>query len=584
MHFLCNQRRRGRGEKKNLDSSKASLEKSGEKVILELYPWIKPLAVQFFSGGIRDEKIIEDLTYAPHSNRINFENNVSLLMKVREACIKSPLLWSKTQKNKLPYERKKLILDQVKDVETDLAGQKEIGRIEGMRNKISEKSDEILRTEAEVLASTLADRLPSKVHNNLMVLFEKYANVEILTPQPHGMRNIYNPLKKCMGPHIHLVASDLVDFLLIDVEGTLDESESNSIEKDSDTGSCSGDHRIQKSWKEWDLNRDALVKASIASYNAYHELHQVLTKDAKREKALKIQESKDEMELDSIIDQVTLNWEQKEENASKAKLKVRKKISLTFQCTMMNDKFGPFSRTDSANHSYFSLRPGNSVSGICPDLLPLLPETGKTILVDNLPIDITEEEIRSLYSRCGQVQSVRIFNLRPDLDPGELTPQQLRQKRKKTRLSGAQATKRRGRQITPVHALIQFKDEDGYQAATIDILRIFGMVIRRHPANSIPAYSLNSLYIENLPVETSIDLQDKLNALFHPDMDLFHDIGSNINSQPTSCTLEFPSFEVADYAYQLMKKNDFWSNDCIINWMKTPKDAMRYWRRENIDP
>merc|ERR1740124_260663 len=536
------------------------------------------------------EAAVQDSTYAPCSNRASFERNVSLLMRARKACIESPLVWSKTAQTSKSADR--VVGSHGTDDEPPgSVHDHEHDRTERARDNLSETSDDTLRAEAVVFASALADRLPPKAHDNLMVLLDGYASAQIIappSPPSYGTRHIYNPLKKCVGPHIHLIASDLVDFFGIDVvvhHQTPPESQRyDGTEEVGGTGSCDGDPRIRKSWTEWRSNREALVEASVASYDAYHKLHQVFTNDAKREKAIRAQEGRDEMELDSIIDQVKLNWEQKEENAANAELKVRKRINLTFQCTMLNDRFGPFSRTDSANRTYRRLPPGNSVSGVCPDLLPLLPSTSTTILVDNLPIDITEDEIRSLYSRCGRVHSVRIFNLRPDLDPGELTPQQLKTKRKKTRLSGAQATKRRGRQITPVHAMVRFEDEDGYRAATIDILCIFGMVIRRHPANSMPAHGLDSLYIENLPGGTSLDLLEKLNDVFHPNMFLFLDIGSTIGAQPTNCTLRFPSFEVADYAHRLLEEADWGSDGCIINWMKTPKDAMRYWRRENIDP
>ena len=72
-----------------------------------------------------------------------------------------------------------------------------------------------------------------------------------------------------------------------------------------------------------------------------------------------------------------------------ANLKVRKKIHLTFQYTMLSNRFVSISRTYSANCMYFHLHPNNSISGVCPDLLSLLPETDNTILTN----------------RCGSRQS-----------------------------------------------------------------------------------------------------------------------------------------------------------------------------------
>ena len=86
-------------------------------------------------------------------------------------------------------------------------------------------------------------------------------------------------------------------------EETLNKSESNDgTEKDGGIGSWSGGLRIRKSWNEWSLNCETLINTSITSNSVYYILHQVFAKDAKREQAIKVQEGKNEVELDSIID------------------------------------------------------------------------------------------------------------------------------------------------------------------------------------------------------------------------------------------------------------------------------------------
>ena len=134
--------------------------------------------------------------------------------------------------------------------------------------------------------------------------------------------------------------------------------------------------------------------------------------------------------------------------------------------------------------------------------------------------------------------------------------------------------------------MITFKDTEGFDRATKHMLCIFGMVIRRFAAKSFPARKIRKLYIENIPDGYfAIDIEEKLSKALHPHMYLSLEIGQHVNSQPRNLTLSFPSFEVAHYAYQNLKKLDFESEECTINWMPTPKNSMAHWTREIVpDP
>jgi len=637
--FMAAKRQRKKRNKKNSDASTNYPEDSEVRGKLD-YPWIKDLVVNFFAGdpcGKKCEKDRQDPTYAPYSNRTDFEKNVLILMKAREVCIESPLLWSDAVKKKLshPRQRQKHLL--VKDdekvggsqekiigedhsIELESDNQQAINipwQREDKRNVHNDKSKEEIRTEAEALASILADHLPRKAHDKLLKLLDRYAHGAILsssvnqtreltdeihnnssdsinsTSRPFRIKFLFKHVKKATGTHIHLIASDLTNFFYMEGSETIrysasafdtgDTSKENAKEENGDIESYSYDPRIHYSWEEWSANREKLVNASLSSYTTYCELQEALAKDAAVKNELELQKEADEKELESIINEVKRSEEAKEK---KEVAREKKRVNLSFQCIMLNDRFGPFTKPGSSCRIHFSRSPVNKINEICPDLLPMLPETHKMILVDNLPIDVTEEEIFMLYSRCGEVEYVELYNLRPDLDPGELTTAQQKEIRKRNRLSGAKATKRRVRPRTPVHAIIKFKSEAGYTVASNDMLRIFGMVIRRHPVRSIPAHTLDSLYIENLPPGfIPLDLLEKLNNLFHPDISVFLDIGNKIHAQPKSFTIKFPSFEVAAHAQQQLKQIDFGSSECTINWVETPKDAMKYWRREiGVDP
>jgi hypothetical protein len=113
----------------------------------------------------------------------------------------------------------------------------------------------------------------------------------------------------------------------------------------------------------------------------------------------------------------------------------------------------------------------------------------RVVFVNNLPIIVGEEEIDKIYSRCGPLDSIQLFNFRPDLDPGPITIKQLRQHRMNKSLRNknsflhGKSPHRRPR--TPVYGILCFQTNKGYRIATSQELCIFGCIICRHPLLSI---------------------------------------------------------------------------------------------------
>ena len=144
----------------------------------------------------------------------------------------------------------------------------------------------------------------------------------------------------------------------------------------------------------------------------------------------------------------------------------------------------------------------------------------RMVFVNNLPIDTTVEEIDQIYSRCGALDSIQLFNLRPDLDPGPLTKAQLAERKRNSRLKNKysnDATFQQQRPRTPVYGMLTFKDAEGYKTATCPELSIFGCVIRRHPVMSIKPEDVTTLYLENIPQNLySMDVEYKLARCLHP--------------------------------------------------------------------
>lgn len=243
----------------------------------------------------------------------------------------------------------------------------------------------------------------------------------------------------------------------------------------------------------------------------------------------------------------------------------------------------------------------------------------RIVFINNLPIDTTEEEIDQIYSRCGPLDSIQLFNLRPDLDPGPLTKNQLQERRRKNKLRNKNlftpySKNDNKRPRTPVYGMLRFQTAKGYGVATSPELCIFGCVIRRHPVMSIKHQDLTTMYLEQLPSNlNSMDVEYKLARLLrshnvHVMLDGMQGVGTNgsgiidsvINgdyqeySKPSSCQVKFEDFHTASQAYQWIKEgNDVGENEgagnsvavmgseeCQLHWFRTPENSMGYWTRE----
>jgi len=232
----------------------------------------------------------------------------------------------------------------------------------------------------------------------------------------------------------------------------------------------------------------------------------------------------------------------------------------------------------------------------------------RLVFVNNLPIDTTEEEIDQIYSRCGALDSIKLFNLRPDLDPGPLTKAQLAERRRNSRMKNKYSNElkfQHQRPRTPVYGMLTFKDAEGFKTATGPELSIFGCVIRRHPVMSIKPSDMSTLYLENIPQNLySMDVEYKLARCLHPHqvyvmLDGMKGVGNEVEkgsnqdySEPASCEVKFEDFRTAMQAYNWIRAGAdgivgkgsnvtlMGGEDCHLHWFRTPHDGMKYWTRE----
>lgn len=202
------------------------------------------------------------------------------------------------------------------------------------------------------------------------------------------------------------------------------------------------------------------------------------------------------------------------------------------------------------------------------------------VFLDNLPIDVSEEEIQTIYSRCGPIKSVNIFNQRPDLDPGPLTTEQIKKRMQRQLKSVSAVSTTWQRPKTPVYALVEFVNEEGYNRAIDDTLRIFGVLIRRHPVRSTASTRLNTLYLEDFTEgEGCLELEYELERALKVQVSVAS--GQDAAAPVGSCEISFPSFNVAWKSFMKLQDLQFIQRaGGKVNWFPSQRDAVDWWTRK----
>lgn len=590
-----------------------------------------------FDATLSMTQLWRDETFPPNINRQTFDQDVSTFMLAREMCLESQLFWSNNQRRRQKFRRYAIVEENVDD---------DFGILKGKRDLHYQKNAQLLQKEAEAIVSLLAFRLPTDDYKRVIKLFEKFgtsvhskiSDNQVLLSMQHNsvdngeedqmeiMKMLYPNLRAKTGFHVHLIAAELADFFYVEIPNQNEDEvdpvvikERESIETLKQRRIGKSDSRINEAWDEWNELRDSIVRLCLSAQHMFCRLNSASKKDdigmtatqsdEEREpsdKTVELNEIPDESALEKIMSKYSKDNQERTEELlvrldqlrtneagelvghsmmENSRLgKPRKRANLHFDCYLLTKRFGPFGSFDTAMNADLEWFNNASSKLIDEEIAKVLPCTTKTIFVDNLPIDITEEELKYLYSRCGSVKNLKIFNLRPELDPGVLSERNVTLQRQKNRRTGGSKDAGENQlNRSPVYAMIEFQDHEGYETATKEILRIFGMIIRRQAARTFSARSKSKIYIENIPSGFySMDMEVKISEALHPDMYLSLSLGQHVNSEPSSCTLTFPTFETAYYAYHKLGSVDFGSKECALHWMKTPSNAMGYWTREII--
>lgn len=519
------------------------------------------------------DELWSDPAFPPNSNRLTWDKDVKTLMRAQEKASHGPPLWCKRVENISAIEGNKFAsaTDTIVDSDTIIKNNMAAYKIH------QAKSETVKRTEAEEVATLLADRLPRVRHERLMSLLNKWAPSPFLASSAEGVslstssnnRN-NNPsenqlppkgtrikfletnLSHALGLHFPLVTRDLARFLYVCIPTSAQENDSpsNSITTsvNNETVLQESNTRLRDAWNEWNILRSSLVQKLMDCQLTYSQRLASPVKARRTKKDL----------CHDVIPKLTILRETVLSTASsrtdyvnvKDRLRSLQRSHFVFDALVLRDDL-----CKAVGEEYQSYE-------------------NRLVFVRNLPIDITEGELRDIYSRCGPIETIEIFNLRPDLDPGRPSLKELLSRRQKNR-----RMLKREETNTPVYAKILFRDEEGYRVATDDNLVIFGVVIRKHPCRTIVKHEMRSLFLENFaPGQFSMDIEYKVSKALHPDIYVCLNVGYHDFTGIASCEIKFPSHEVAYYAYdRLQRMEDLGAQ---IQWLRTPSDARLHWTRE----
>jgi RNA recognition motif-containing protein len=438
----------------------------------------------------------------------------------------------------------------------------------GLFNQI--KNEKMVQKEeqekdAKLLVQHLSKSLPSKSFRALAKMLKSYtgdassrkSKVKHSEKQQLPSNHLSYPVENCVGDtHYHLISKQVKKFFYFNL---------CTINQDS---------KYKNSKMIWDRMKEKFVESMI---KLQKELHDNDNKGA-------ASNAECDVEVDDFQQRVGLSKIQRRVHRPKLKVHVIFDAMPLLEFRSMEPNCTP---SQPVNGTYTNgIFDGASLNG---DHGPVNGEKNlqnsavkHIVFIDNLPVDITEPELRELYDRLGEIKQLEIFNLRPDLDPGKLTQTESKKIQKKQEKS-ISITKRWQRRKTPVYAIIEFANEEGQRKALDDSLRIFGMIIRRHPSRSIRPSDMMSLFIEQIPSGLRcVELEHQLSQALSPNYFVSLQAGQRSTAMAGSCEIKFPSFESAYESYTKLKELEIFSLEsaCRINWVPTQSDAEDWYTKK----
>jgi len=600
----------------------------------------------------------KDPTYPPNRNRQLHQQHLKILLEAREVSLRHPIFWSEQTRRASGYSSRYDLSSQQKQQlnhrDPKLLKQREYH--EKLTKEHSKKRDDELLAEAEDMLEVLTTQLPPPHFNKFMGRLRGFVSTfddesdiseegetvnsnrssnsdswyiddagSSSKPLPelpevrsthadykkHRIPILGSVLKACSLSHSHLVGYDLAGYFYMEIPKSVrqkqkDDEESSSSRSTDTTSRKPRDYanRQQKDLlstvKKYYRSRDEFIKKMMTMQHYFASSKN--ERSDKRKFSDIISLSKEDLQNEHDLD-LSVNELQKAQ--SKYSLESRKKQNEELSETLMGMREinleGSDTRSKGTRKSKTSHLRLTAVS-MEDDKSQSSTENSdgsneRIMFINNLPIDITEDEVDEIYSRCGPLDSIKLFNLRPDLDPGPLSKAKKLERRRKKQLKRKSNSYKepKHRPRSPVYGMLRFKTDKGYKAATRQELCIFGCVIRRHPVMSIKPDDMNTLYLEQLTENLySEDVENELSQLLQPNkMSIMLDRMRGGDRMAGSCQIQFDDFHSAFKAYQLIQGEDvdddsneedentstLIGEDSQVQWFRTPLNSMDYWTR-----
>ncbi len=519
-----------------------------------------------------------------------------------------------------------------------------------------EKTADEREFEAHVFQQLLKERLPETSYQKLIALVQTYVDCfsadtttsdmdgarvvnlqgspftpfpfDVEEPQPEQTREqkkqqkqfrvLLSNLRKIVPQgRIHWIGQDIADFFYVTTPDEVDRKDEDIIGSDPILG---------HSEAAWNETRDQYVQSFLNIQKLFLQLE---SEQAEERKLLDANSSSSNLSLSDVDELIDPNEDPSSEKSvlktfdtvaalsrmdakklTTQRVKPRTYIPLEAMAigdTWKNSEFNHL--IDSQTQQLNGLSSDNHGSGINgsassvygDDSFPIQPPVDRLVIVDNLPIDMTEFRLREAYSRCGEIEKIAIFHSRPDLDPGRRATDAAKKIRNPSSSSRRQKWTR---PRTPLYAMILYKDPSAAQKASCEPLRLFGMVLDQHLMRSHRASDMMTLYLEDVPWSIQT-MEFELGKLLEAS-DLYvclDDSAQHLNlktkagrfgknkqnqnrsKELLSYTIRFPSFEAAYWSYWKLSRElpllqTSQLDSPALHWMDTPKDSHLYWTRK----
>lgn len=603
----------------------------------------------------------KDPTYPPNQNRRHHQKNLDILMSARENSLRHPIFWTDWLMREAGY--------------TFGQGDQRLQRRyrEKLEERHSSKGPDRLRSEAEETLELLVSRLPPPHFDKLMGTLERYTRLDSMSSTSQSSANSWytdegsggsDPLPEipepdathsgwkknrlailgaalvhCSPSHAHSVAAHLGVYFHMDLFKGQDEDVGfDNLDPRRAAAAVQQQRKLVAARKKYQKAREDFVtrmsrlqhefampenqsdgeeeadenegfsQSIDGEGDAEDVSSDLLVPEFQKEQAPYSSDSRKVQteELEETLVELRRMGLRKDE-VKKGRGRPRQGVHLRYTAV----------RTDNVDESSIAVDTESSEQIEAAEEEP----EERIVFINNLPIDTNEEEIDQIYSRCGPLDSIQLFNLRPDLDPGPLSAATMRDRKRKKRNKNKYLSLneyRFQRPRTPVYGILRFQTDKGYRVATSDELCLFGCVIRRHPVLSIKHQEMSTLYLEKMPAELlSMDVEYKLAQLFRSQNvcvmqdgmrgvgrdgssmveDVAMDGSHQEYSQPSSCQVKFEDFHTAQQAYQWIKEGvddeekdedeegesmSMFGGESQLHWFRTPENSVDCWKRELI--